>query len=141
MKRNTVIVVVALLVVVLVGAGGSYWAYKKYRNKPLQEYRYEGTLTLAKEVNNPEELKKRMMTDEILDDVIQDYDLVNRWGVADTDAVKARLREKFKVSVSGVTVKVSYQDRDKDLAQNLLKSLVQKLLTISLPAPQSGVSD
>ena len=116
---------VALLLVVVVGMSGAYWAYKKYRAKQRQEFRYEGKMMLKREGADPEALKKSMISDAVLERVINDYDLVNTWELADVDAAKARIREKFHVGVTGLEVRISYQDRDKELAHNLLKALVQ----------------
>lgn len=116
---------VALLLVVVVGMSGAYWAYKKYRAKQRQEFRYEGKMMLKREGADPEALKKSMVSDAVLERVINDYDLVNTWELAHVDAAKARIREKFHVSVTGLEVRISYQDRDKELAHNLLKALVR----------------
>ncbi len=124
---------VALLLVVVVGMSGAYWAYKKYRAKQRQEFRYEGTMMLKREGADAEALRESMSSDAVLERVINDYDLVNRWELADVDAAKARIREKFHVSVTGLEVRISYQDRDKELAQNLLTALVQSVYSKSQP--------
>ncbi len=130
---------VALLLVVVVGMGGTYWAYKKYRAKQRQEFRYEGKMMLKREGADAEAVKSSIISDAVLDRVIKDYDLVNTWGLADVDAAKARIRQKFQVGVSGLEVSISYQDRDKELAQNLLKALVQSMS--GNPGPQVPASE
>ena len=125
---------VALLLVVVVGMSGTYWAYKKYRAKQRQEFRYEGKMMLKREGVDSETLKNSIISDAVLDRVIKDYDLVQTWELADADAAKARIREKFQVKIVGLEVTISYQDRDEDLTQNLLKSLMQH--TSRIPPPQ-----
>ena len=125
---------VALLLVVVVGMSGTYWAYKKYRAKQRQEFRYEGKMMLKREGVDSETLKNSIISDAVLDRVIKDYDLVQTWGLADADAAKARIREKFHLKVVGLEVTISYQDRDKDLVKNLLEALVQDAMRI--PPPQ-----
>jgi len=124
-KRNTILIYAALLLVAVVGAGGAYWGIKKYRAKQRQEFRFEGKMMLEKEGADPEAIKNSIISDTVLDRVIKDYDLVSAWGLTGVDAAKSQIRNKFLVRVEGLEISLTYQDRDKDLAKNLLKALLE----------------
>lgn len=115
---------VTLLLVVLIGAGGGYWAIKKIRTKQNQEVRCEAKLTLKEEGANPADLKEAFLSDMAIDHAIKEYDLVTRWELADGDAAKGRIRQKFTVKIDGLEVILGYQDKDKHLAQEVLTSLM-----------------
>lgn len=116
---------VALFLVLIVGAGAAYWAVKKYKEKQRQEFRFEGTMGKAREGFDKEEFKTAVMADELLDQVIEKHQLLAVWGSNDTAAAKARLRTKFTITLEGQTVKVGYQDKNKELAKAVLQSIVQ----------------
>ena len=78
--------------------------------------------------------RQYLLADEVLNPVIEELNLVNEWGLDDMETAKRRIREKFKVSVNNAQVKVSYQDRNKDLAQNLLRAVVKHYLNRSKAA-------
>ncbi len=116
---------VVLLLVILIGAGGGYWAVKKIRAKQNQEFLYEGKMTLIKEGIDAAELKNAFLVDSVLDGMIQELDLVTRWELPDAEAAKAQIRQKFKVKINGLEVTFRYKDKDKNLAQQILKRLVE----------------
>ena len=140
MNRNTTLAIAAVLLVIL-GAGGMYTlykGYKKYRAEQRKEYRFEGKLGTVSEGFDVEGFKKQILADEHLNQVIEAHDLVNLWEVDDAGAAKKRIREKFTVQVDGVTLKVSYRDRDKDTAHVILQSIVKSYATSKRQAPPSG---
>jgi hypothetical protein len=123
MSRKTMLIVFALVSVVLVGLAGSYWAYKKIQQKRNQEYRFEAKMNFWEgfEVNK---FRAFVLTDDTLVKVIESNDLVDFWEVADTETAMFRMREKFKVRVVEMQIRVSFQDRDKEMAQKVLHDLM-----------------
>ncbi len=118
---------VALLMVMIVGAGGAYWVVKKYRAQKRaanQEFRYEGKMGQAKEGFDIGAFKQQVLTDDLLDQVIEEHHLIDVWGVDDSAEAKERVKKKFIVGLDGSQVKVSYQDKSKELAQKILRSIV-----------------
>lgn len=113
----------ALVSVVLVGLAGSYWAYKKIQKKRNQEYRFEAKMNFW-EGFEVKKFKDFVLSDDILVKVVETNDLVNFWEVADTASAMVRVREKFQVRVDGAQIRVSYQDRDKEMAQKILKDVI-----------------
>lgn len=131
MKRNTMLTFVALLMVVIIGAGGAYWAVKKYRAQKRaanQEFRYEVKMGQVKEGFDIDAFKKQVLTDELLDQMIEEHHLVDVWGLTDSAAAKERVKKKFTVNLVASEVKVSYQDKNKELAQKILRSIVNGYL-------------
>ncbi|BDS06128.1 hypothetical protein NT6N_11680 [Oceaniferula spumae] len=124
MSRNTMYAIIALLLVVILGAAGGYWAVKKIRAKQNQEFRYEGKLTVVKEGVDPETFKMAVLTGDTLDETIEKHNLVAQWKLADAEAAKAKIKEKFIVKVSGLEVTLSYQDKDQALAKDILGTLM-----------------
>ncbi len=124
MSRNTMLSIVALLLVALVGGAGAFWAYKKYKQKQNREFRYEGTMGTAKENFDASQFKANILDDATMDATVEKHQLVSVWGVADSAAAKARLQEKFLIKVSDGVVKVSFQDKDKELAKSVLETVV-----------------
>ena len=78
----------------------------------------------AREGFDKEVFKKEVLSDALLDQVIEKHQLIDVWGTGDSATARAKLRDKFLVKLEGMTVKVSYQDKDKDLAQSILQSIV-----------------
>ncbi len=68
--------------------------------------------------------KQAILTDELLDAVIEKHALVELWETGDTATAKAKIREKFIVKVDAMIVKVSYQDKNKELSKAVLQSIV-----------------
>ncbi|MFK7909369.1 MAG: hypothetical protein AB8F34_02085 [Akkermansiaceae bacterium] len=125
MSRNTILALVALLLVALFGGAGAFWAYKKYKQKQNQEFRFEGSMGTAREGFDPKVFKAMILDQKVMSDTVAKHDLVSVWSVADEAAAVTKLQKKFSVSVSEGTVKVSYQDKDKDLAKAILESIVK----------------
>ena len=126
MNRNTKLSIAALLLVVL-GIGGlfvGYKGYKKYKAKQNQEFRFEGTMGQVRDGFDKDVFKQAMLTDELLDAVIEKHALVELWETGDTATAKAKIREKFIVKVDAMIVKVSYQDKNKELSKAVLQSIV-----------------
>jgi len=123
MSRKTMLIVFALVSVVLLGLAGSYWAYKKIQQKRNQEYRFEATMDFW-EGFEAKKFKDFALADDVLVKVIESNDLVNVWEVADTETAMVRVREKFKVRVGDAQIRVSYQDRDKEMAHKILKDVI-----------------
>lgn len=126
MNRNTKLAIVALLLVVL-GTGGlfvGYKGYRKYQAKQNQEFRFEGTMGQARDGFDKEVFKKGILADELLDAVIEKHQLVELWGMGDAATAKAKINQKFIVKLDAMVVKVSYQDKNKDLAKAILQSIV-----------------
>lgn len=115
---------IGLLMVVLIGIGGGYWAIKKIRDKNNQEFIYKWQSTLVKENVDAEEFKNAVLTDFTVDETIKDLKLLERWGMSDPEAAKEQIRNKFLVTINGQSVMVTYQDKDKALSQEILKSLL-----------------
>lgn len=127
MSRNTMYALVALLLVILLGSAGGYWAIKKIRAKRYQanqEYKYEGKLTLSREGMEAAVFEAAVLSGNTLDEAVEKHDLVNRWGLNDAEAAKLKIKEKFIVKVKGLEVSLSYQDKDKDLAKQILETLM-----------------
>lgn len=117
--------IVALLLVAVVGGAGAFWAYKKYKQRQNQEYRYEGSVGTAKEGFDPAELKPVMLDETAMNAAIEKHKLVSAWGVAGEAEAKARLQEKFTVTFSAGVVKVGYQDKDPQLAKSILETVMK----------------
>lgn len=124
MSRNTMYSLVALMLVILIGGAGAYWAVKKYRQKQRQEYRCEGKLTLSQGGVDAETFKKAVISGNTLDETVEKHSLVAKWNLADAEAAKARIVEKFTVRVEGMEVFIGYQDKDKHLAKAILETLM-----------------
>ena len=124
MSKNKVVAMIILVGVVFLGLGGSYWAYKKIQAKRNQEYRYEGSLPI-RDGFDVQEFRSVILSDKILDQVIDINNLVDFWDMESAEMAKNRLREKFKTRVEGQRVYVSYQDHDKEMAQMILVTFVE----------------
>ncbi len=124
MKRNTMLAMVGLFLMILVGVGAAYWGVKKYRQRQNREYRCEAMMGSPKEGFDQELFRKVVLEDKVLEEVIEKHQLVGKWGLADVDAAKERIKKKFIVRNDGKQVKVSYQDHDKTIAEAVLKSIV-----------------
>jgi len=119
---------IALLMVLIVGAGGAYWGVKKYRAQKRaanQEFRYEGKMGQAKEGFSIDAFKQQILSDDLLDRVIEEHQLISAWGTADSAAAKERIKQKFTVILEDDEVKARYQDKNKELAQKVLQSIVK----------------
>ncbi|MBK1831447.1 hypothetical protein JIN77_11965 [Verrucomicrobiaceae bacterium R5-34] len=127
MSRNTLYASIALMLVVLIGSAGAYWGIKKFRQKQNQEFRFEGKLTVRQDGVEPDKFKEAILTDAVMTKAITEHDLVSRWGLSDEVAAKVKLTEKFSVKVEGREITVGFQDKDKSLAQAVLKSLMASL--------------
>ncbi|MGB2402593.1 MAG: hypothetical protein ACPIA7_04200 [Akkermansiaceae bacterium] len=128
MKRNTTIVLAAILLLVI-GSGGlfvAYKGYKRYQARQNQEFRYEGTMGKAAAGFQLEAFKRHLLSDDALEHVIKEQKLIDVWGLDDMDAAKIHIRGKFDVKLENAEVKVSYQDRDKQTAHDVLKAIVQR---------------
>jgi hypothetical protein len=128
MKRNTTIALAAVLLLVL-GSGGlfvAYKGYKKYQARQNQEFRYEGTMGKAAEGFQVEAFKRHLLKDDALEHVITEQKLIDLWGLDDMEAAKIRIRAKFEVELENAEVKVSYQDKSKQIAYDILKAIVQR---------------
>lgn len=127
MKRSTTVVLVSILLV-LVGTGSLFIAYKgyrKYQAKQNQEYRFEGTMGNAPQGFELDIFRQYLLADEVLNPVIEELNLINEWDLNDMESAKRRIREKFNVRLENVQVKVSYQDKSKDLAHNVLNAIIK----------------
>ena len=128
MKRNTTIALAAVLLLVL-GSGGlfvAYKGYKKYQARQNQEFRYEGTMGKAAEGFQVEAFKRHLLKDDALEHVITEQKLIDLGGLDDMEAAKIRIRAKFEVELENAEVKVSYQDKSKQIAHDILKAIVQR---------------
>ena len=128
MKRSTIIVLAAV-VLLIVGSGGifvAYKVYKKHQAKQNQEFRFEGTMGKAAEGFQLDSFRRHMLADDVLEDVIEENKLIDLWQLKDMEAAKTRIREKFSVSLENAEVKVSYQDKSKQTAHEILKLIVQR---------------
>lgn len=128
MKRNTTIALAAVLLLVL-GAGGlfvAYKGYKRYQARQNQEFRYEGTMGKAAEGFQIEAFKRHLLRDDALEHVIKENKLIEVWGLENMGDAKIRIRAKFDVKLENAEVKVSYQDKDKQTAHDVLKAIVQR---------------
>jgi len=128
MKRNTTIALAAVLLLVL-GAGGlfvAYKGYKRYQARQNQEFRYEGTMGKAAEGFQIEAFKRHLLRDDALEHVIKENKLIEVWGLENMEDAKIRIRAKFDVKLENAEVKVSYQDKDKQIAHDVLKAIVQR---------------
>lgn len=128
MKRNTTIALAAVLLLVL-GTGGlfvAYKGYKRYQARQNQEFRYEGTMGKAAEGFQIEAFKRHLLRDDALEHVIKENKLIEVWGLENMEDAKIRIRAKFDVKLENAEVKVSYQDKDKQTAHDVLKAIVQR---------------
>ena len=128
MKRSTIIVLAAVLLLI-VGSGGIFVACKgieRYKAKQNQEFRFEGTMGKAAEGFQIDSFRRHMLADDVLEHVIEEHKLIDLWQLKDLEAAKARIREKFSVSLENAEVKVSYQDKSKQTAHEILKLIVQR---------------
>lgn len=128
MKRN-VTVAIAALVMMAMGAGGMYVlykGYKKYKAEKTKEFRYESKMGQISGNFDAEAFKKEILSDDILDEVIKEQNLVDSWDLDEAVLAKQRIREKFIVKLENNTVKASFQDPNKDICHNVLKSILEK---------------
>ena len=128
MKRSTIIVLAAVLLLI-VGSGGIFVACKgieRYKAKQNQEFRFEGTMGKAAEGFQIDSFRRHMLADDVLEHVIEEHKLIDLWQLKDLEAAKARIRGKFSVSLENAEVKVSYQDKSKQTAHEILKLIVQR---------------
>lgn len=141
MKKNGLLVAVTLVLILVLGLGGSYWAYKKIQTKRHQEYRYEGKLKVGPGFEE-DVFKALILADESLESVIDKFDLLQVWGLADTPAAKARIRSKFSLKLEAGELKISYQDKNKELAPKILQELMAlyQAKIKKLRSESSGVS-
>lgn len=127
MKRSLKILLVAFLLVIL-GVGGLFAAYKgyrKYQARQYQEFKYEGALGRAPNGFKPEMFREFVLADEILDDLIEAKNLVDVWGCVDVEAAKKHIRAKFIVTMEDSVVRVSYQDKNQQVAHDILQAIIQ----------------
>jgi len=128
MTRKTMLALVALLGVVILGGGGSYWAYKKIRAKMQakqnQEYRCEAKMVLW-DGFDAKAFKATVVSDEILDPIIERYDLVNFWELSDVAGARVQIRKKLGIEVMDSHILVSYQDHDGQVAQHVLEGILK----------------
>ncbi len=136
MNRKTVYACLAVFLVLLGGAGlyFGYKGYKKYKGKQNSELRCVATLGEAREGFDKEQFKDSVLTDGMLDFVIEKNGLLAAWGVPDAEAAKTRIREKFVITVEAGKVKASYQDKDKNLAKGVLQTILKRLYEMQQPA-------
>lgn len=128
MKRNTTIALAAVLLLIL-GSGGlfvAYKGYKKYQARQNQEFRYEGSMGKAAEGFQLEAFKRHLLRDDAIEHVIKEQKLIDLWGLEDIEEAKIRIRSKFDVKLDNAEVKVSYQDKNKQTAHDILKAIVQR---------------
>ncbi len=128
MKRNTTIALAAVLLLIL-GTGGlfvAYKGYKKYQARQNQEFRYEGTMGKPSEGFQLDAFKRHLLRDDVLEHVIVEHKLQGAWGLNDAEAAKIRMRSKFDVRLVDAEVKVSYRDKNQEIAHNILKAIVQR---------------
>ena len=89
----------------------------------------------------PEEVEREILTDELLDQVIEEHQLLKVWDMPDNESAKARIRQKFRVFIDGAEVRVTYQDKDKELTQSILHSIangfIDRMRKAHLSAPES----
>jgi hypothetical protein len=127
MKRGARLAIAALLMVAL-GAGGLYAlyrGYKKFRAEQLKEYRYGGVVGEAREGFDSQAAREQILTDEFLDRVIEQHNLVSAWELDDAAEAKDRIREKFTIGLDGRNVRVNYQDKNQEIAHDILQTIVR----------------
>ncbi|MDG1357949.1 MAG: hypothetical protein P8P36_07130 [Akkermansiaceae bacterium] len=128
MKRNTTIALAAVLLLIL-GTGGwivAYKGYKKYQARQNQEFRYEGTMGKPAQGFQLDAFKRHLLRDDAIEHVIVEQKLVDAWGLDDLEAAKIRMRSKSDVNLVNAELKVSYQDKNKQIAHDILKAIVQR---------------
>jgi len=128
MKRNASLALAAIVLVALgaVGLYVSYKGYKKYKAEQSREFKLIGTIGEAREGLDIGDFKKRLLVDEVLDQVIEKHDLLDVWGMDAVAGAKARIIAKFAVELDGQKVKVSYQDKSKQVAHDVLKFIIDQ---------------
>ncbi len=137
MNRNTMYSGLAVFLVLLGGVGlyVGYKGYKKYKAKQNQEIRYQVAVGKVQDGFNKEAFKNALLSDEMLEHVIEKNDLLAAWGMTDVEAAKSRIREKFHVTVEAMEVRVSYQDKDKDLAKRVLQTILDRMKSSASAPP------
>ena len=73
-----------------------------------------------------EAFKRHLLRDDAIEHVIEEQKLIELWGLEDVEAAKIRIRSKFGVKLENAEVKVSYQDKDKQVAHDILKAIIQR---------------
>ncbi len=130
MNRNATIGLVSIVfLVVAVCLGGVF--LKKWRAKQTQEIQASMIFSLKVPARtNTDELieyeKSVFLRDEAVMHVIKTHSLDSRWQLPQDEAI-ARVKAKFSMSLdSGQAsgVKISYQDRDRDVAKTVLAGLI-----------------
>ncbi|GAA5129823.1 hypothetical protein GCM10023212_38450 [Luteolibacter yonseiensis] len=82
----------------LVGGGYAYWSYKQNLPSPIWvPIPMNHELPLEQREKFAKELKAKIATPEILNQVSQDLDLAAKWKLANTDAATAELKKRLFV--------------------------------------------
>ena len=118
---------VSFLLVIL-GVGGFFAAYKgyrKYQARQHQEFKYEVALGRAPHGFKLEVFRGFVLADEILDELIEARNLVDVWGCMDAEVAKKHIRAKFNVTMEDSVVRVSYQDKNQQIAHDILQTIIQ----------------
>lgn len=123
MKRNTLIALVAVAGVLLLALGGGYWGYKKMKQQRDHEFRVEATISVNTKFE-VEKFKEMIMSERVLDEVIEEKGLVSHWGLSDVGQTRDYVRKRFKASLVGAELKVNYQDKSESTARGVLQSLL-----------------
>ncbi|MGB0993312.1 MAG: hypothetical protein ACPG32_12710 [Akkermansiaceae bacterium] len=126
MKKNTAIPIIALIVLAVLGAGAGFFGLKKWREhkrKQNQEFKYEYRVGQGNESFDAEAFKKMLLINRSLDEIIKEHDLTTVWAV-DVAGAKEKIAEKCTIRHELGEVFVSYQDKDKELSEKILKSIV-----------------
>lgn len=144
MSKRTVLIGLGICVFLgLLGAGA--WGWRWYKRYQQREWQASNHYRIAvKEGQVMDMLGKAeedaMEMESVLKRVAEDLDLMKVWEMESESRVLERLREKLTVT-SKITeyVRVSYQDREKERAAEILNAIIQNFMKERPARVRSGM--
>ena len=125
MSKKSLLGLIALLGVLALGIGGGYWAYKKIQQKKNQEIACRVTISVSDQFN-VEKFKGIMLSDDIVNVVVKQNDLVAFWHLSDVQEARSRVRSKFSASLNDKGLLISYQGKNREKTEAVLKSMLNE---------------
>jgi len=146
-------IVAGVLVLFLLGGGGLFAVWKVKQRRPDYSYiplPFNPSSTAAQREATVNELREKLLTDEILTGVVRDCNIVTKWGLPSESAAVAELRRRviMKAEIDniqnaptdvmrvGFTGVVSEHDELEALSQRLIED-VQRAILQKPPEPAS----
>ncbi len=125
MSRKSILGLLALLGVLVLGIGGGYWAYRKIQKKKNQEVACQVTILVSNQFN-VEKFKRIILSDDIVNVVVEKNDLVAFWHLSDAQKASRRVRSKFSASLKNADLLISYRGKNPEKTKAVLKSMLDE---------------